>query len=126
MDGEEALRKLASEPVDIALRDIMMPKITGLEVCRRIREDPTLKNIYVIFLTAMASGEDRVKGLELGGNDYMTKPYYVPELMARLSVGERLTRERREVEEQAAHDSLTGLRHPRLFEERLYHEFETV
>jgi diguanylate cyclase (GGDEF)-like protein len=124
MDGEEALAKLASEPVDIALLDIMMPKITGLEVCRRIREDAKLKNIYVIFLTAMVSGEDRVKGLELGGNDYMTKPYYVPELMARLSVGERLTRQRREIEKQAAHDPLTGLHNRRLFEERLNHEFE--
>src|SRR6185369_816079 len=117
-DGEEALAKLASEPIDIALLDIMMPKITGLEVCRRIREDAKLKNIYVIFLTAMVSGEDRVKGLELGGNDYMTKPYYVPELMARLSVGERLTKQRREIEKQAAHDPLTGLHNRRLFEER--------
>ncbi|HEY1268100.1 MAG TPA: diguanylate cyclase [Candidatus Binatia bacterium] len=124
MDGEEAWAKLASEPVDIALLDIMMPKITGLEVCRRIREDPKLKNIYVIFLTAMVSGEDRVKGLELGANDYMTKPYYVPELMARLSVGERLTRERHEIETQAAHDPLTGLHNRRTFEERLSHEFE--
>jgi diguanylate cyclase (GGDEF)-like protein len=123
-DGEEALAKLASEPIDIALLDIMMPKITGLEVCRRIREDAKLKNIYVIFLTAMVSGEDRVKGLELGGNDYMTKPYYVPELMARLSVGERLTKQRREIEKQAAHDPLTGLHNRRLFEERLNHEFE--
>jgi len=123
-DGEEAWAKLASEPVDIALLDIMMPKITGLEVCRRIREDPKLKDIYVIFLTAMVSGEDRVKGLELGANDYMTKPYYVPELMARLSVGERLTRQRREMEKQAAHDALTGLHNRRTFEERLTHEFE--
>ncbi len=124
MDGEEAWAKLGSEPVDIALLDIMMPKITGLEVCRRIREDPRLKNIYVIFLTAMVSGEDRVKGLELGANDYMTKPYYVPELMARLSVGERLTQQRREMEKQAVHDPLTGLHNRRMFEERLNHEFE--
>lgn len=124
MDGEEAWEKLASEPVDIALLDIMMPKITGLEVCRRLREDPRMKNMYVIFLTAMVSGEDRVKGLELGANDYMTKPYYVPELMARLSVGERLTRQRREMEKHAAHDPLTGLHNRRMFDERLNHEFE--
>src|SRR5262249_33151712 len=123
-DGEEAWAKLTTESIDIALLDIMMPKITGLEVCRRIREDPKLKDLYVIFLTAMVSGEDRVKGLELGGNDYMTKPYYVPELMARLSVGERLTRQRREIEKQAAHDPLTGLHNRRLFEERLNNEFE--
>ncbi len=72
----------------------------------------------------MVYGASRVKGLELGANDYMTKPYYVPELMARLSVGERLTRQRREIEKQAAHDALTGLHNRRTFEERLIHEFE--
>ncbi len=122
-DGEEALEHLARETVDIALLDIMMPKLSGMEVCRRIREDPRLKNIYIIFLTALITGEDRVKGLELGANDYITKPFYLPELMARLSVGERLTRERRQMEKQAAHDSLTGLHNRRTFEERLAHEF---
>jgi diguanylate cyclase (GGDEF)-like protein len=122
-DGVEALEHLARETVDIALLDIMMPRLSGLEVCRRIREDPRLKNIYVIFLTAMTTGDDRVKGLELGANDYITKPFYVPELMARISVGERLTHQRREMEQQAAHDPLTGLYNRRMFEERLAHEF---
>lgn len=122
-DGQEALDLLARETVDIALLDIMMPKLSGMEVCRKIREDPRLKNIYVIFLTALVTGEDRVKGLELGANDYITKPFYLPELMARISVGERLTRERRQMEKQAAHDSLTGLHNRRTFEERLTHEF---
>jgi diguanylate cyclase (GGDEF)-like protein/putative nucleotidyltransferase with HDIG domain len=123
VDGEEALEHLAKETIDIALLDIMMPKLGGMEVCRRIREDPRLKNIYVIFLTALITGEDRVKGLELGANDYITKPFYLPELMARISVGERLTRERQQMEKQAAHDSLTGLHNRRTFEERLAHEF---
>ena len=123
VDGEEALELLAREPVDIALLDIMMPRLSGMEVCRKIREDPRLKNIYVIFLTALITGEDRVKGLELGANDYITKPFYLPELMARISVGERLTRERRQMELQAAHDPLTGLYNRRTFEERFTHEF---
>jgi two-component system cell cycle response regulator len=123
VDGEEALELLAREPVDIALLDIMMPRLSGMEVCRKIREDPRLKNIYVIFLTALITGEDRVKGLELGANDYITKPFYMPELMARISVGERLTRERRQMELQAAHDPLTGLYNRRTFEERFTHEF---
>jgi diguanylate cyclase (GGDEF)-like protein len=122
-DGEEALGHLSRESVDIALLDIMMPKLSGIEVCRKIREDPRLKNIYVIFLTALITGDDRVKGLELGANDYITKPFYLPELMARISVGERLTRERRQMERQAAHDSLTGLHNRWMFEERLTHEF---
>ena len=123
VDGEEALELLAREPVDIALLDIMMPRLSGMEVCRRIREDPRLKNIYVIFLTALITGEDRVKGLELGANDYITKPFYLPELMARISVGERLTRERRQMEKHAAHDSFTGLHNRWTFEERFTHEF---
>jgi diguanylate cyclase (GGDEF)-like protein len=122
-DGEEALDVLSKETVDLALLDIMMPKLSGMEVCRRIREDPRLKNIYVIFLTALITGEDRVKGLELGANDYITKPFYLPELMARISVGERLTLQRRQMEREAAHDPLTGLYNRRTFEERYAHEF---
>ena len=124
VNGQEAMERLAREPVDIALLDIMMPKLTGLEVCRKIREDPRLRNIYVIFLTALVAGEDRVKGLEMGANDYITKPFYIPELMARISVAERLTHERREMERQAAHDPLTGLYNRRTFEERLGPEFD--
>lgn len=123
-DGVEAMERLAREPVDIALLDIMMPKMTGLEVCRKIREDPRLRNIYVIFLTALVAGEERAKGLELGANDYITKPFYLPELLARISVGERLTQQRREMEKQAAHDPLTGLYNRRMFEERLTNEFD--
>jgi diguanylate cyclase (GGDEF)-like protein len=122
-DGEEAMEQLASEPVDIALLDIMMPKMTGLEVCRKIREDPRLKNIYVIFLTALVGGEERVRGLELGANDYITKPFYLPELLARISVGERLTYQRRAMEKQASNDPLTGLYNRRIFEEKLSDEF---
>ncbi len=123
-DGEEAMEELARATVDIALLDIMIPKMTGLEVCRRIREDPRLRNIYVIFLTALVAGEERVKGLELGANDYITKPFYLPELMARISVAERLTYQRREMEKQAARDPLTRLYNRRMFEERLSHEFD--
>ena len=123
-DGEQAMEQLGREEIDIALLDIMMPKMTGLEVCQRIREDPQLKNMYVIFLTALAGGEERVKGLEMGANDYITKPFYLPELLARISVGERVTRERQEMERQASYDPLTGLHNRRSFEERLPGEFE--
>jgi diguanylate cyclase (GGDEF)-like protein len=123
-DGEEAMEKLAREQVDIALLDIMMPKMTGLEVCRKIRQDPLLRSIYVIFLTALAGGEERVKGLEVGANDYITKPFYFPELLARISVGERLTHQRQEVERQAVRDPLTGLYNRRMLEERLNDEFD--
>ena len=123
-DGEEAMEKLAGEQVDIALLDIMMPKMTAFQVCRKIREDPRLKSIYVIFLTALAGGDERVKGLEVGADDYIIKPFYFPELLARIGVGERLTHQRWEVERQAARDPLTGLYNRRMLEERLNDEFE--
>src|SRR5438876_163795 len=63
-DGEEAMKQLAQEPVDIALLDIMMPKMSGLEVCRKIRKDPRQANSYVIFLTALAGAEARYGGDE--------------------------------------------------------------
>jgi diguanylate cyclase (GGDEF)-like protein len=123
-DGEEAMEQLARERVDIALLDIMMPKMTAFQVCRKIREDPRLKSIYVIFLTALAGENERVKGLEAGADDYITKPFYFPELLARISVGERLTHRRWEVERQAVRDPLTGLYNRRMLEERLNDEFE--
>src|SRR5438876_741805 len=123
-DGEEAMKQLAQEPVDIALLDIMMPKMSGLEVCRKIRKDPRQANIYVIFLTALAGAEERVGGLELGANDYIIKPFYLPDFSARIRVGEKLIHERRNMEKRAAEDPLTGLYNQRMFEERLRHEFE--
>lgn len=123
-DGEQAMELIAKEQVDIALLDINMPKISGLDLCRKIRANNKLKDIYVIFLTALAHGAERVKGLELGADDYITKPYYHPELLARISVGARLIYQRREIEHRAAHDSLTGLYNRRTFEERLSDEFD--
>src|SRR2546427_7764434 len=123
-DGEEAMKQLAQEPVDIALLDIMMPKMSGLEVCRKIRKDPRQANIYVILLTALAGAEERVGGLELGANDYIIKPFYLPDFSARIRVGEKLIHERRNMEKRAAEDPLTGLYNQRMFEERLRHEFE--
>src|SRR2546427_4022035 len=123
-DGEEAMKQLAQEPVDIALLDIMMPKMSGLEVCRKIRKEPRQTNIYVILLTTLAGAEERVGGLELGANDYIIKPLYLPDFSARIRVGEKLIHERRNMEKRAAEDPLTGLYNQRMFEERLRHEFE--
>src|SRR5439155_1449140 len=123
LDGEEAMKQLDQEPVDIALLDIMMPKMDGLEVCRKIRKDPRQANIYVILLTALAGAEERVGGLELGANDYIIKPFYLPDFSARIRVGEKLIHERRNMEKRAAEDPLTGRYNQRMFEERLGLEF---
>lgn len=72
----------------LAVLDWMMPEIDGLEVCRRVRQQPTTTPIYIILLTAKAQKSDVVKGLEAGANDYILKPFNRDELCARVRVGE--------------------------------------
>ncbi len=72
------------------LLDLMMPKMDGLELCRKIRADPRHKLAYIIMLTALVGKKDIVAGLEAGANDYVTKPFSHEELRARLQVGKRV------------------------------------
>jgi DNA-binding response OmpR family regulator len=81
-DGEVAIRKLQSEEFDLAIMDIMIPKIDGLEVAKRIRLAGI--NLPILFLTARDDVTDRVKGLEVGGDDYLVKPFEFIELKARI------------------------------------------
>ncbi len=83
-NGQEALQKV-NKDVDLVLLDVMMPYIDGLEVCRRLKENPDTQNISIIFLTARNSEIDEVKGLELGGDDYITKPISIKKLLARIN-----------------------------------------
>jgi len=82
-DGANALELLGKEPVDIIILDVMMPQMDGFEVCRRLKADERTKDIPVIFLTAKFEMEDKVRGLEVGGHDYLSKPVEQPELLAR-------------------------------------------
>jgi DNA-binding response OmpR family regulator/anti-sigma regulatory factor (Ser/Thr protein kinase) len=82
-DGANALELLGKEPVDIIILDVMMPQMDGYEVCRRLKSDERTKDIPVIFLTAKFEMEDKVRGLEVGGHDYLSKPVEQPELLAR-------------------------------------------
>ena len=84
MDGEEALAKVREELPDLVLLDIMMPKIDGLEVVRRLKADTTLPFIPVILVTAKATPKDVVAGLDAGGDDYLTKPIDHGALVARV------------------------------------------
>ena len=83
-DGEEALEKAKTENPDLILLDIMMPKLTGYEVCRRLREDASTKNIPIIMITALHEMDDRIKGIEAGANDFTSKPFNKIELLARI------------------------------------------
>jgi adenylate cyclase len=83
-DGVEALEKLESFDPDIILLDYMMPRMTGLEVLQRLRQDQRHKAIPVILLTAKATQEDKVRGLDAGADDYVIKPFDAVELLARV------------------------------------------
>ena len=86
-NGLEALEKLETEHVQIALSDIMMPKMDGFELIKRVRGNPKLKSLYLILITARIQEGDRVRGLDLGADDYITKPFSVSELLARIRGG---------------------------------------
>jgi len=80
-DGEDALRQFAAQPVDLVVLDIMLPKLDGLEVCKRLRATST---VPIIMLTARDDELDKVIGLELGADDYITKPFSIREFRSRV------------------------------------------
>ena len=84
--GKGALELCRRERPDLILLDIMLPDSDGLDICKGIRSHPELSHIPVIFLTARASETDRIVGLELGANDYIVKPFFVRELIARIKI----------------------------------------
>lgn len=83
-DGEEALAKLAAERPDIVLLDVMMPGLSGYDVCRRIRADPATALLPVVLVTSLDPHEERVKGIEAGADDFLQKPIHQAELLARV------------------------------------------
>ncbi|MCC6008906.1 MAG: phosphate regulon transcriptional regulator PhoB [Rhodobacteraceae bacterium] len=91
-DGEEALLMVSEQPPDIILLDWMLPRVSGIEVCRRIKSRVETRDIPVIMISARTEEEDRVRGLETGADDYVLKPYSINELMARLRANLRRTR----------------------------------
>jgi DNA-binding response OmpR family regulator len=84
--GKGAIDLCLREKPDLVILDIMLPDSDGLEICRALRAHPALAHIPVIFLTARASETDRIVGLELGANDYIVKPFFVRELIARIKI----------------------------------------
>ena len=83
-DGEEAMERVAEGLPDLILLDWMLPHVSGIEVCRRLRLRPETRGIPVIMLSARSEEVDKVRGLEMGADDYVIKPYSLVELMARL------------------------------------------
>jgi DNA-binding response OmpR family regulator len=83
--GENAIKVLESNKIDLILLDIMMPGMDGFEVCKIIKDRPDTKSIPVIFLSALTDTDDIIKGFQLGGVDYITKPFNKEELYARVN-----------------------------------------
>jgi DNA-binding response OmpR family regulator len=83
-NGQDALKMIAHERPDLVVLDIIMPGLDGLEVCRRIRADPYIAKLPILFLTAKGRPNDVAQGLDAGGDDFLTKPFEVVELPARV------------------------------------------
>ncbi len=83
-NGEAALQAIRADPPDIAVLDLKMPRMTGFEVCEALRADPLLENLPVIILSASGTRDSKVAGLDLGADDFITKPVDVRELLARI------------------------------------------
>ena len=83
-DGEEALSVVAENRPDLVILDWMLPSLSGIEVCRHLRRKPATREIPVIMVTARGEESDKIRGLNIGADDYVTKPFSLPELMARV------------------------------------------
>ena len=99
-DGARAFERLMQESYDLILLDVMLPGMDGITICKRVRE---VSDVPIIMLTAKDAVEDRVEGLDIGADDYITKPFAVPELIARLKNALR----RRDISTEDASDRLT-------------------
>lgn len=80
-NGEEALNTIQTEEPELVFLDVMMPKMNGIEVCQRVKANPGMEDVHIILLTAKGQEADKKKGLEVGANRYMTKPFDPDELL---------------------------------------------
>jgi DNA-binding response OmpR family regulator len=83
-DGEEALAASRREVPDLIFLDIMMPKLSGYDVCKQLKEDPATRGIYIVMLTARGQEEDERKAVEVGADEFMTKPFSPRKMRAKL------------------------------------------
>ena len=119
-NGEKALQiARSSNPPDLILLDVIMPEMDGYEVCAQLKADKTTKNIPVIFITAMDLEKDETKGLSLGAVDYITKPFSLPIVKARVKTHLELKHHRDILEDLSTLDGLTGISNRRRFNEIL-------
>ncbi len=99
-NGSDALQRAVDNPPDLILLDLMLPEVDGLIVCRLLKNDPRTKHIPIVMLTAKVKEDDRVTGLELGADDYITKPFSPREVVLRVTAVLRRLRASQEAEEE--------------------------
>lgn len=83
-DATTALEGVSKNQPDLVILDLMMPRISGIEVCQQIKSDPKTKNILVLILSAKEGQDNRIKGLELGADDYISKPFHINSLVRKI------------------------------------------
>jgi len=119
-DGKEAWEVLNEEDApSLVVSDWMMPKVDGLELCRKIREMQRSRYTYFIILTAKERKEDVIQGLEAGADDFLIKPFHQEELKYRVQIGERIIKLEQRIMVLASTDPLTGVLNRRAFIERM-------
>jgi two-component system alkaline phosphatase synthesis response regulator PhoP len=85
-DGLSAIEKVKTEKPDVVLLDLMMPEMDGIEACKHLKSDPMYKHIPIIMLTAKGEIDNKIEGIEMGADDYVTKPFNLHELKARIKM----------------------------------------
>ncbi|HJW92319.1 MAG TPA: diguanylate cyclase [Thermoanaerobaculia bacterium] len=129
--GEEARRTLQSELWDLAILDRKLPDLDGAMLAHELKSKPEFRTRYIIMLTGEAEQEDKIEGLELGADDYITKPFQYPELLARIRAGKRIVDLQKELLETnkrlellSITDGLTRLYNHRYFQDELARAFD--
>lgn len=123
LGGHKALKIVQKKKIDLILLDIMMPEISGLEVCEILRKDPTTKDIPIIFITAKTDESSIEKAYDVGGMDYVTKPFRPKELLARVKTQLRVQALIQHLESLSSTDQLTGVNNRRKFYDLAYSKF---
>ena len=108
-DAKSAWELLQRLPVDIIICDVIMPDVSGLAFCSRVKQDERFRHCYFTLLTAKGGTNDRAAGLNTGADDYIAKPFDARELLARVRAGARIVESRKRVDKESITDSLTGL-----------------
>lgn len=121
--GQQALDIAEQIHPDLILLDLMMPGIDGLQTCRQLKQIPALRDVPVIFLTAMDDEQHTIKGFEAGAVDYVTKPFNPRILLARVATHLKLLQHSRELAAIAQRDGLTGIGNRRAFDQRIDSEW---